>query len=129
VIDHVSVGVRSLEASRLFYDAILGALGHERLVEEPRRVGYGKRYPEFWINARPGMHSVDEASGSHVCLRARSPGEVDAFHAAALLHGGRDDGRPGARRYTRSEVYAAFIRDPDGNRIEAVTILGAAEPG
>jgi catechol 2,3-dioxygenase-like lactoylglutathione lyase family enzyme len=64
-------------------------------------------------------------SGAHVCLRARSAAEVDAFHAAALRLGGSDDGPPGPREHDNPEqvYYAAFVRDPDGNRLEAVTFL------
>ncbi len=99
----------------------LGPLGLSRLVTRPASVGFGKGYPEFWINLRAGMSPVAPESGSHICLRAKSAGEVDAFHAAALNAGGSDDGVPGLRPHERVRYYAAFIRDPDGNRIEAVT--------
>ena len=70
------------------------------------------------------MKPVDEDSGQHVALRAPSPEMVDAFHAAALAHGGVSDGEPGLRPQHGEGYYAAFIRDPDGNRIEAVTFVG-----
>jgi catechol 2,3-dioxygenase-like lactoylglutathione lyase family enzyme len=124
VIDHVSLPVRALAASALFYDGVLGAIGYARLVERERTIGYGKRYAELWINARPDMTPAAADSGAHACLRARSAGEVDAFHAAALTLGGTDDGPPGPRDHDGPEVYyAAFVRDPDGNRLEAVTFL------
>jgi catechol 2,3-dioxygenase-like lactoylglutathione lyase family enzyme len=124
VIDHVSLPVRALAASALFYDGVLGTIGYARLVERERTIGYGKRYAELWINARPDMTPAAADSGAHVCLRARSAGEVDAFHAAALRLGGTDDGPAGPRDHDGPEVYyAAFVRDPDGNRIEAVTFL------
>lgn len=122
MIDHVSIGVRSLEKATRFYDAVLGALGLERLVEREGSIGYGGRYPVFWLNARPDM-AADPGTGAHVCLRAKTPEQVDAFHAAALARGGNDDGPPGPRHYSRATVYAAFARDPDGNRLEAATIL------
>lgn len=126
MIDHVSLPVRALAASALFYDGVLGTIGYARLVERERTIGYGKRYAELWINARPGMASAPADSGAHVCLRARSAGEVDAFHAAALRLGGTDDGPAGPRDHDGPEVYyAAFVRDPDGNRLEAVTFLPA----
>jgi catechol 2,3-dioxygenase-like lactoylglutathione lyase family enzyme len=126
VIDHVSLPVRALEASARFYDAVLGAIGYARLVERERTIGYGKRYAELWINARPTMAPAPADSGAHVCLRARSAAEVEAFHAAALKYGGSDDGPPGPREHDGVEIYyAAFVRDPDGNRIEAVTFLSA----
>jgi len=84
-------------------------------------VGFGKAYPEFWINLRAGMTQVAPESGTHVCLRARTTAEVDAFHAAALNAGGISDGAPGLRPHDRVKYYAAFVLDPDGNRVEAVT--------
>ena len=121
MIDHVSVGVRDLERAARFYEAALAALGLARMVTRPATIGFGKNYPEFWINLRAGMNAVPHESGNHICLRAKSPLEVDAFHAAALEAGGRSDGAPGLRPHDRVRYYAAFVIDPDGNRIEAVT--------
>jgi catechol 2,3-dioxygenase-like lactoylglutathione lyase family enzyme len=121
MIDHISVGVGDLERSTRFYELTLAPLGLLRLVTRPGTVGFGKSYPEFWINLRAGMSQVAPESGNHICLRAKSAGEVDAFHASALGAGGRDDGAPGLRPHDRVRYYAAFVRDPDGNRIEAVT--------
>jgi catechol 2,3-dioxygenase-like lactoylglutathione lyase family enzyme len=121
MIDHISVGVSDLERSARFYEVTLATLGLSRLVTRPATVGFGKNYPEFWINLRKAMAPVAEGSGSHICLRAKSTSEVDAFHAAALRAGGRSDGAPGLRPHDRVRYYAAFVTDPDGNRIEAVT--------
>lgn len=128
MIDHVSVGVSDLERSARFYDLALAPLGLSRLVTRPRTVGFGKSYPEFWINLRPAMSQVPPESGCHICLRAKSTGEVDAFHASALNAGASSDGAPGLRPHDRVRYYAAFIRDPDGNRIEAVTFLSDEAP-
>ena len=121
MIDHISVGVSDLERSARFYEAALAALGLARLVTRPAQIGFGKNYPEFWINLRAGMAQVPPESGVHICLRAKATGEVDAFHAAALVAGGTSDGAPGLRPHERVKYYAAFVRDPDGNRVEAVT--------
>jgi catechol 2,3-dioxygenase-like lactoylglutathione lyase family enzyme len=121
VIDHVSVGVSNLERAAVFYELTLAPLGLSRLVTRPATIGFGKNYPEFWINLRADMAPVEPGSGVHICLRAKSAGEVDAFHAAALNAGGRSDGVPGLRPHDRVRYYTAFVRDPDGNRIEAVT--------
>jgi catechol 2,3-dioxygenase-like lactoylglutathione lyase family enzyme len=121
MIDHISVAVRDLERAARFYEATLATLGLSRLVTRPATIGFGKTYPEFWINLRAAMAPVEQGSGVHICLRAKSTGEVDAFHAAALSTGGRSDGAPGIRPHDRVKYYAAFIVDPDGNRIEAVT--------
>jgi catechol 2,3-dioxygenase-like lactoylglutathione lyase family enzyme len=69
------------------------------------------------------MQRVEPDTGAHICLRARDTAAVDAFHAAALEAGGVSDGAPGPRPHYHESYYAAFIRDPDGNRIEAVTFM------
>ena len=121
MIDHISVAVRDLDRAARFYEAVLAPLGLTRLVTRPATIGFGKAYSEFWINLRAGMSAVDEGSGVHIALRARSSADVDAFHAAALATGGRCDGPPGIRPHDRVKYYAAFVVDPDGNRVEAVT--------
>jgi catechol 2,3-dioxygenase-like lactoylglutathione lyase family enzyme len=121
MIDHISVGVSDLDRSAAFYEAALAPLGFSRLVARPGTIGFGKSYPEFWINLRPAMSRVAAESGCHIALRAKSASEVDEFHAAALSAGGSSDGAPGLRPHDRVRYYAAFVRDPDGNRLEAVT--------
>ena len=123
MIDHVSVGVRHLERAARFYQTVLGAIGYERLEDRLQTVGFGKKYPEFWINLRMSMPPVAADAGSHVAVRVRTRELVDAFHAAALAGGGASDGAPGLRPQHGEGYYAAFVRDPDGNRIEAVTFL------
>jgi len=121
MIDHISVGVTDLDRSAKFCETTLATLGLTRLVARPRTIGFGKAYPEFWINLREGMLRVAPESGVHISLRAKTTAEVDAFHAAALAAGGASDGAPGIRPHDRVRYYAAFVTDPDGNRIEAVT--------
>jgi catechol 2,3-dioxygenase-like lactoylglutathione lyase family enzyme len=124
MIDHISIAVRDLKNGELFYTALLAPLGLLKLREWPAAaIGFGKKYPEFWINKRGDMDRVADDSGVHICLRAPDTAAVDAFHAAALAGGGSTDGAPGLRPEYHSQYYAAFIRDPDGNRIEAVTFL------
>ena len=126
MIDHVSIAVRDLKSAEMFYAAVLTPLGMTKLRDWPNTaVGYGKTYPEFWINKRPGMNAVASDSGVHICLRAPDAAAVDGFHTAALKAGGSSDGAPGLRPEYNNAYYAAFIRDPDGNRIEAVTFLRA----
>jgi catechol 2,3-dioxygenase-like lactoylglutathione lyase family enzyme len=123
VIDHVSISVRDLRASARFYEAVLGALGFAKLEERPGTIAFGKSYSEFWINLREGMPPVAADNGAHVCFRARSTEMIDAFHAAALAAGGTSDGAPALRPQHGDGYYAAYIRDLDGNRIEAVTFV------
>jgi len=125
MIDHVSIAVSNLERAARFYEPLLATLGMTKLREWPdAAVGYGKTYPEFWINKRTSMDLVAEDSGVHIALRASSTEAVDAFHAAALAAGGASDGPPGMRPHYNDRYYAAFVRDFDGNRIEAVTFVG-----
>ena len=121
MIDHISLGVSDLARSGDFYRAVLAPLGMTLLVERAGMLGFGKRYPEIWLNHRPGMAPVDAATGDHLCLRTRPEDAVRAFHAAALVMGGRDDGAPGPRKAAMTDYFAAFVRDPDGHRIEAAT--------
>ena len=127
MIDHISIAVRELKASARFYDALLAPLGISRVRESPKSVGYGKTYPEFWLNERPQLKLLPADSGAHICLRAPDTQAVDAFHAAALAAGAKSDGAPGKRPQYSSHYYAAFIRDWDGNRIEAVTFVREAD--
>lgn len=122
MIDHISIGVRDLERATAFYDAVLPALGLAKLRTKPTTVGYGKTYPEFWINARPTLPEAAD-NGVHVCLRAPDAAAVEAFYKAALAAGGSSDGPPGQRPEYNDRYYAAFVLDPDGNKIEAVTFL------
>jgi catechol 2,3-dioxygenase-like lactoylglutathione lyase family enzyme len=124
VIDHVSVAVRDITAATRFYETVLATIEIAKLETRPTTVGFGKRYPEFWINLRVDFAAATE-SGAHTCFRARSKELVDAFYAAALQAGGSSDGAPGLRPAHGEGYYAAFIRDPDGNRIEAVTFVNS----
>jgi catechol 2,3-dioxygenase-like lactoylglutathione lyase family enzyme len=121
--DHVSIGVDDLERAAVFYDAVLGALGYVRLWRTARAAGYG---PEGFEGEAPFaiVHGGDEVSppgrGFHIAFRASSRDAVDRFHAAALATGGIDEGPPGIREHYDPGYYAAFVRDPDGHRLEAV---------
>ena len=124
MIDHVSIAVCDLARAEAFYTALLAPLGMAKLREWPgAAIGFGKKYPEFWINRRDAMDRVAQDSGVHICLRASDTKAVDAFHAAAVTSGGASDGAPGLRKQYHDDYYAAFVRDPDGNRIEAVTFI------
>jgi len=124
MIDHISIAVSDLSVAEAFYAVALAPLGMAKMREWPNAsIGFGKKHPEFWINLRAGMSRVPDDSGMHICLRAPDTAAVDAFHAAALEAGGTSDGAPGLRPDYHTRYYAAFVRDPDGNRIEAVTFL------
>ena len=116
MIDHVNIGVADLAASRAFYERALEPLGYAVLMDRADTAGFGRDgKPDFWISAR-------EPSGPvHVALASPARETVDAFHRAALEAGGRDNGPPGLRPDYHRAYYGAFVLDPDGNNIEAVT--------
>ncbi len=121
MIDHISLAVSDLPRAVAFYETVLAPLGLAKLVTRDRMIGFGKNYPEIWINLRPGMARLPADSGAHVALRATTPAAVDAFHAAAVAAGAVSESAPALRPHDRVRYYAAFVVDADGNRIEAVT--------
>jgi catechol 2,3-dioxygenase-like lactoylglutathione lyase family enzyme len=121
MIDHISIAVSNLERAVAFYERSFAPLGMTRLVTRPAMVGFGKTYPEVWLNLRAGMAPLPLDSGVHLCLRARTMDEVDAFYAAAMAAGGVSESAPSLRPHDRVRYYATFIADADGNRIEVVT--------
>jgi catechol 2,3-dioxygenase-like lactoylglutathione lyase family enzyme len=122
VLDHLSIGVSDLARAAAFYDAVLAALGYVRLFTHPRAVGYGKPgdKDEGFAILAAGPEARAPGTGCHIALAAASCDAVDAFHAAALRAGAVDEGAPGLRPHYGAGYYAAFVRDLDGYRIEAV---------
>ena len=121
MIDHISIAVRDLAASAALYERVLAPLGLTKLITRERTVGFGKRYPEFWLNLRENLPKVPADTGVHICLRAPSDEAVGAFHRLALESGCTDAGAPGPRQAAMTTYFGAFIFDPDGNKIEAVS--------
>ncbi len=118
MIDHVGFEVSDLERSGRFYDAVFGALGGRRLLDSAQAVAYGINAPTVWIV----MRGREPAAGyGHIALTASGKAAVDAAHEAGLAHGGEDDGAPGRRPQYGSRYYAAYLRDPDGLRVEVVS--------
>jgi catechol 2,3-dioxygenase-like lactoylglutathione lyase family enzyme len=117
MIDHVGFEVSDLERSARFYDAVLRPLGARRMLSSDHAVAYGFDDPLLWIVVRgrapaPGY--------GHVALRANGRAAVNAAHAGGLANGGIDDGAPGPRPQYGEGTYAAYLRDPDGLRVEVV---------
>jgi catechol 2,3-dioxygenase-like lactoylglutathione lyase family enzyme len=118
VIDHVGFEVSDLARSASFYDAVFYALGARRLLQSEHAVAYGVNSPEVWIVVRgrapaPGY--------GHLALEANGKPAVDAAHAAGVANGGVDEGPPGQRPQYGRRYYAAYMRDPDGLRVEVVS--------
>jgi catechol 2,3-dioxygenase-like lactoylglutathione lyase family enzyme len=118
MLDHVGLNVKDYAASRAFYEQALAPLGWRVLVafEGGTTAGFGTSdKPEFWIHEREPY-----GTGTHVAFAALDRPTVDAFHAAALSAGGRDNGGPGVRAQYHPNYYGAFVLDADGNNVEAV---------
>lgn len=123
MLNHVSVGVRDVARAAEFYDAVLAPLGYKRVIDFlPTAIAYGDKAPSLWIQLPRGQQELVVGNGSHLSLVARSKDAIQAFYDAALAHGATDDGAPGPRPDYSPEYYAAFVIDPDGNRLEAVLI-------
>jgi catechol 2,3-dioxygenase-like lactoylglutathione lyase family enzyme len=118
VIDHVIVGTGDFAASKAFYQRALEPFGMSVVMEFGQGCGFGKEgKPWFWVTDRPAP-----GEGSlHVAFTAPDHATVDAFHREALAAGGTDNGPPGLREHYHPTYYAAFVLDPDGNNIEAVS--------
>ncbi|MDQ0466348.1 catechol 2,3-dioxygenase-like lactoylglutathione lyase family enzyme [Caulobacter ginsengisoli] len=122
MLDHITFGITSFARSTAFYDKALAPLGVKRLFDVPPEhtggisvTGYGDTRPWFWIAEQ------DATTGKlHIALQAKSRADVDAFYAAAMAAGGRDNGGPGVRPHYHPDYYGAFVLDPDGHNIEAV---------
>jgi catechol 2,3-dioxygenase-like lactoylglutathione lyase family enzyme len=126
LIDHVTLVVSDFARSKAFYEKALAPLGVKLLMEFGKAAGYGREQkPVFWIGEGPASFQKPEQvaviTPTHLAFAARSRDEVDAFYAAALAAGARDFGKPGIREVYHPHYYGAFVLDPDGHDIEAVT--------
>ncbi|MBY5314502.1 VOC family protein [Rhizobium leguminosarum] len=121
MLHHASLGVYDIERSAAFYDATLAALGYIRPGQTGQAVGYGPPGggDKLAIKHRPDGQRAP-GPGFHLAFAAPSRKAVDRFHAAAIAHGGGDNGRPGLRSHYGEHYYAAFVMDPDGHALEAV---------
>jgi catechol 2,3-dioxygenase-like lactoylglutathione lyase family enzyme len=116
-LDHVGLDVSDYAASKAFYEQALAPLGLKLMMEPVDLIGgFGSDFPFFWIAQRD--RGAD--SGVHVAFRVDDRDTVDAFHAAALAAGAKDNGEPGVREIYHPHYYGAFVLDPDGNNVEAV---------
>lgn len=119
IISHISIGTNNFERAVAFYDNVLSTLGCKQIMNYPGAVAYGREYPEFWVQTPIDGKPATVGNGSHVGFVANTTDAVHAFHEAALSAGGIDDGAPGPRPDYGDAYYGCFIRDLDGNKIEA----------
>lgn len=121
IIDHLSVGVPAVDEATEFYDAVMGALGVQRLATTQAFAAYGQGGVQFLLMQPENGATYTAGNGTHICFVAETPGAVDRFHQAALAQGGTCDGKPGPRPgYPKPDVYTTFVRDPFGNKLEAI---------
>ncbi|MCA9590186.1 MAG: VOC family protein [Myxococcales bacterium] len=121
MLNHLSLGVRDLQRAIAFYDAALKPLGYARVFQSDKGAGYGPpgeddRLTLFPVSAR----GLQGGPGFHLALTAPDRASVDGFHAAAVANGGTSEGEPGVRERYGPGYYAAYVRCPDGYKIEAV---------
>jgi catechol 2,3-dioxygenase-like lactoylglutathione lyase family enzyme len=124
MIDHFGINCADLEAAKTFYDKVLGTLGHRRVMDFDVAVGYGTTMPAFWISRFDDMGPNREM---HLAFTAASVDEVNAFHAAATELGAETLHAPRLWPEYHEHYYGAFVRDPDGNNVEAVCHTATAE--
>lgn len=118
MIDHFGINVADMAAATRFYDAVLGTLGHRRLMDFGVAIGYGTDQPTFWIST--GEAATGPNREVHVAFRAPDAETVRRFHAAALELGAEELHAPRLWPEYHERYYGAFVRDPDGNNVEAV---------
>lgn len=119
IISHLSVGTNDFDRAVAFYNSVLPTLGCKEIMSHPGAIAYGREYPEFWVQIPIDGKPATVGNGSHIGFVADSKEAVDAFHAAAIKADGIDDGAPGPRPDYGEQYYGCFIRDLDGNKIEA----------
>ena len=120
IISHISIGTNNFERAVKFYDKVLSTLGCKQIMKHPGAVAYGREYPEFWVQIPVNGEAATIGNGSHIGFIASNKEAVNAFHEAALREGGVDDGAPGPRPDYGDAYYGCFVRDLDGNKIEAI---------
>ena len=116
--DHIGLRVKDMEEAVAFYTAALAPLGHRPGARGEGYAGFGPGPDSTPLWRHPTTNSG--ATGAHICFTAKSRAEVDAFHAAALKAGAKDNGAPGLRTDYSPTYYAAFVIDSDNNNLEAV---------
>jgi len=115
ILDHLTIGVSNFARAKAFYERALKPLGITVIMEFEAAAGMGRERPQFWFGeGDPGSPKT------HIAFVAASRAEVDAFYAAAIAAGGRDNGKPGVRAMYHPTYYGAFVFDPDGYNVEAV---------
>lgn len=121
IIDHLSIGVPDIARATEFYDEPMAALGCNRLATTDGFAAYGTDAVQFLVMTPSDGGAYSAGNGTHICFVAADRAAVDAFYRNALAKGAQDEGAPGERPgYPKADVYTAFVRDPFGNKLEAI---------
>lgn len=121
MIHHVSVGTNDVARARAFYDPLMTLLGYRNMRDHANSVDYGITDVAFSIETPVDGEPASAGNGVHICFEAADRATVREFHRLALELGGTDEGAPGVRPEYDAHYYGAFVRDLDGNKMEAVT--------
>jgi len=121
MFSHITLGSNDLERSRRFYEPVMATLGVQQPFELPGTIAFGELAGvKLFIVSPFDGGAASQGNGQHAAFLAPDRAAVDAFHAAALAHGGSDEGAPGPRPHYHPHYYGAYVRDPDGNKLQAV---------
>jgi catechol 2,3-dioxygenase-like lactoylglutathione lyase family enzyme len=121
MFSHVTLGTNDLSRAQVFYDAVMAVLGHPEFFKAPGMVSYGTATgPKVFVGAPYDKGEARPGNGVHMAFLVQDRTTVDAFHATALAKGGSCEGPPGLRPHYHPNYYGAYVRDPDGNKLQAV---------
>ncbi|MCY6382997.1 VOC family protein [Hoeflea prorocentri] len=121
MFSHITLGTNDWPRARPFWQAVAAALDLPVLFEHEEGMAWGEMTgPKIFIGPAYDGQPASCGNGTHVAFLAGSRAAVDAFHAAAIAHGGTDEGAPGLRPHYHADYYGAYVRDPDGNKLQAV---------
>ena len=121
MFSHITLGTNDMERARRFYEPVMAALGIEQPFSLTGQLVFGELAgPKLFVLAPFDGAAASHGNGTHAAFLAPNHAVVDAFHAAALAHGGSDEGAPGLRPQYHAHYYGAYVRDPDGNKLQAV---------
>lgn len=124
MLHHVSLGTSDLKRAEVFYDAVMREVGLSKTLKVEEAVGYGAGITAFSLNLPADGGAASPGNGVHIAFEVEARSAVDAFFRVAVANGASPDGEPGLRPEYDPHYYAAFVRDPDGNKIEALTFAG-----
>ena len=121
MFSHITLGINDFDKAEPFYDAIMKALNIAEFMRHENGIAYGTATgSKLFIGPAFDGKLAKAGNGNHAAFLANSRAAVDAFHTAALAHGGSDEGAPGLRPHYHPNYYGAYVRDPEGNKLQAV---------